>query len=70
MEFDLSRKINYYFNELAMIPRASRKEKAASDYIVSFAKEHGLNWKQDKVWNVLVDKPASAGYEDAEPVIL
>ena len=38
MEFDLTKRINYYFNELAMIPRASRNEKAASDYIVAFAK--------------------------------
>ena len=70
MEFDLTKRINYYFNELAMIPRASRNEKAASDYIVAFAKAHGLPWKQDHVWNVLVDKPASPGYESAEPVIL
>ncbi len=70
MEFDLTKKINFYFNELARIPRASRNEKAASDYIVAFAEAHGLPYKQDHVWNVLVDKPASPGYENAETVIL
>jgi dipeptidase D len=70
MEFDLSKRHCYYFNEIAKIPHGSRNEKALSDYIVSFAKAHGYAWKQDEVFNVLVDKPASPGYEDCAPVIL
>lgn len=70
MEFDLSKRYCYYFNEISKIPRGSRNEKAVSDYLVAFAKEHGLAWKQDEVFNVIIDKPASEGYEDSEPVIL
>ena len=70
MEFDLSKKHCYYFNEISAIPRGSRNEKAVSDYVCEFAKAHGLAYKQDEVWNVIVDKPATPGYEDAEPVIL
>ena len=70
MEFDLSKRHCYWFNELAMIPRGSGNEKAASDFIVSFAREHGLKYRQDHVWNVIVDKPASPGYENAEPLIM
>ena len=70
MEFDLSKRHCYYFNEIAKIPHGSRNEKALSDYIVSFAKVHGYAWKQDEVFNVLVDKPASPGYEECAPVIL
>ncbi|MBR0130188.1 MAG: aminoacyl-histidine dipeptidase, partial [Firmicutes bacterium] len=70
MEFDLSKRYCYYFNELSKIPRGSRNEKAASDWVVEFAKAHGLKYTQDEVWNVVVDKPASPGYEDKPPIIL
>lgn len=70
MEFDLSKRYCYYFNELSKIPRGSRNEKAASDWVCEFAKAHGLAYKQDEVWNVIVDKPASPGYEGKPPIIL
>ena len=70
MEFDLNKRHCYYFNEVAKIPRGSFNEKAVSDYLAAFAKENGLAYKQDDKFNVIIDKPASPGYEDNEPVIL
>ena len=70
MEFDLNKRHCYYFNEISLIPRGSKNEKAISDYIVAFAKEHGLTYKQDDFWNVIVDKPATEGYENATPIVL
>ena len=70
MNFDLSKRYCYYFNEISRIPRGSRNEKAISDYICDFAEKHGLKYKQDAIWNVMVDKPASKGYENSEPIIL
>lgn len=70
MDFDLNKKYCYYFNEISAIPRGSRNEKAVSDYVVEFAKARGLTYKQDEVWNVIVDKPGSAGHENDEPVIM
>ncbi|HAE17393.1 MAG TPA: aminoacyl-histidine dipeptidase, partial [Erysipelotrichaceae bacterium] len=70
MEFDLNKRHCYWFDALAQIPRGSGNEKAASDFIVQFAKDHGLTYKQDHVWNVIVDKPASPGNEDAQPLIM
>ena len=70
MEFDLSKRFNYYFNEISKIPRGSKNEKAISDYLVSFAENHGLACKQDDILNVIITKPASCGYEDAEPVMM
>lgn len=58
-----------YFRELSNIPRASFNEKAASDYVVNFAKERNLRYIQDAMNNVIVFKDASAGYEDA-PVLM
>ncbi|MBR3357447.1 MAG: beta-Ala-His dipeptidase [Solobacterium sp.] len=70
MEFDLGKRYCYYFNEISKIPHGSRNEKAVSDYVCEFARKHGLPYKQDSVWNVTIDKPASPGYENSEPVIL
>lgn len=70
MKFDLQKRQCYWFNEIAKIPRGSRNEKAVSDFVVQFARDHGLAWHQDEVWNVTVDKPASKGYEKASVLIL
>lgn len=63
-------KIISYFTQLNMIPRASGDEKAASDFIVEFAKGLGLWVKQDEYNNVLVKKPGTEGMEDKPAVIL
>lgn len=70
MEFDLSKRHCFYFNETTKIPHGSRNEKALSDYVVEFAKAHNLKYVQDHVWNVIVYKDATEGYEDAAPLIL
>lgn len=59
-----------YFGELSNIPRGSGNEKGVSDYLVSFAKEHGLEVIQDKAYNVIIKKPGSKGYENSPGVIL
>ena len=63
-------RVFYYFEEISRIPRPSFKEKAISDYLVEFAKAHGLSCEQDEYYNVIIFRPASPGYEDCEPVIL
>ena len=59
-----------YFEEISRIPRASYKEEKIADYLVEFAKNHNLDYKRDEVHNVIIYKPASAGYEDHGAVIL
>lgn len=63
-------KVFYYFEELSRIPHPSYQEKKISDYLVSFAKERNLEHYQDSLYNVIIIKEASPGYEEAEPVIL
>ena len=59
-----------FFEEISSIPRPSHHEKAISDYLVRFAKERGLEYYQDGLYNVIIIKEASEGYEDQEPLIL
>ena len=59
-----------YFEEMAAIPHGSRNTKAISDYLVEFAKKYHLEHYQDKLNNVVIIKEATAGYENAEPIII
>ena len=68
MNFDLSKRHCYYFNELAKIPHGSKNEKAISDYIVNKAKELGLRYLQDEMFNVIVYKDGTNN--STSPVIL
>ncbi|MGT2812157.1 aminoacyl-histidine dipeptidase [Streptococcus minor] len=59
-----------WFYQINQIPRESGNEKAVSDFLVHFAKERQLDVEQDELWNVIIRKPASSGYEEAETVII
>ena len=67
---DHSKKHHKFFEEMTRIPHGSFNEKAYSDYLVEFAKARGLAYEQDEVYNVIICKPATPGYEDHAPVIL
>lgn len=63
-------KVFDYFEELSAIPRGSGNTDAVSAYCMSFAEAHGLEARRDEFNNVVIKKPASAGYEGHAPVIL
>lgn len=64
------KRVFHYFEEITKIPHGSGNTKEISDYLVNFAKEHGLSYVQDEMNNVVIYKPAYKGYEDAPVVIL
>ena len=70
MEFEITNRPRFFFKETTKIPHGSRNEKAISDYVVEFAKSHNLKYVQDEVFNVIVYKDASEGYEAYEPLVL
>lgn len=63
-------KVFEYFEELSAIPRGSGNTDAISAYCVAFAEERGLEVSRDSLNNVVIKKPASAGYEGHDTVIL
>ena len=63
-------RVFYHFEEIAKIPHGSGNTKQISDYLVSFAKEHNLEHYQDEINNVIIIKEATAGYENADAVII
>ena len=64
------KKVFAFFEEMCAIPHGSRNNTAISNYLAKFAADRGLEYYQDTAENVVIIKPATAGYEAAEPVIL
>ena len=60
----------YYFDKLTKIPRCSCEEEKIRDYLISFAKDHNLEYKTDTIGNVVIVKEATEGYEDVDSIIL
>lgn len=59
-----------WFYELNQIPRCSGQEKEVSDFLVDFAQTRDLEVHQDEIYNVIIKKPGTKGYENADPVII
>lgn len=60
----------HYFEEICAIPHGSGNVEALSNYLADFAESRGFSWIQDEWKNIIIIKEASAGYEEAEPIIL
>lgn len=60
----------HYFEKICAIPHGSGNVKEISDYLVEFAKNRNLEYIQDEMYNVIIKKPGTKGYEAKEPVII
>ena len=58
------------FAEICKVPRPSKHEEQISQWLQSFAKDHGIECVADEAMNVIMRVPAPPGYEDHEGVIL
>ena len=58
------------FDEITKVPRPSKHEEKIGKYLVEFAKSHNLENQCDAIGNVVIRKPATAGYESRPTVVL
>ena len=58
------------FAEICKVPRPSKHEERISQWLQSFAAEHGIECVADDAMNVIMRVPATTGYENHEGVIL
>ena len=58
------------FDAITKVPRPSKKEGKVIEFLIDFAKQHNLEWQRDEIGNVVMRKPATAGYEERPTVIL
>lgn len=63
-------RVFHYFEEITRIPRGSGNSDKIIEYCVNFAKKHSLEYVVDEIGNVLISKPASAGYDKSEGIVL
>lgn len=63
-------KVFYYFEEICNIPHGSGNLDKISGYLADFAAKRGLFHIRDASNNVIIVKEATAGYEEAAPIIL
>ena len=58
------------FLEITKIPRPSGKEDAICAYLIDFAEKNGFAWQTDDAGNLMIDVPATAGYENHPGVVI
>ncbi len=68
-EYRNAERVFHYFEEISKIPHGSGNTAQIADYLVSFARDHGLEYLRDEYDNVIIRKPATRGYENRPTVI-
>ena len=58
------------FKALNGIPRPSHHEEQVADFLCQFAERLHLEYERDAANCVVIRKPATKGYEQAEPIVL
>lgn len=59
-----------YFYQLTQIPRPSKHEEAIQAFMLDFAQSLSLTAFRDEIGNIIIQKPATAGYENCKGVVL
>lgn len=59
-----------FFEEISSIPHGSGNTSMMTDYLMNFAKERNIWAIRDEIGNVIMRKPATAGYEDVPGIII
>ena len=58
------------FKEICAIPHPSKHEKEITEWLLKWAKEHGIAVVVDAVGNIIFSKPATKGFENRKGVVL
>lgn len=58
------------FDDITRVPRPSKREGKIIEWLQAFAKKHGIDYQTDATGNVVMRKPATAGFEGRPAVIL
>ena len=70
IKHEKTKQILALFEEISAIPRCSKNEEKIAAFLVDWAQKNNLTAKQDKVGNVLIQVPATPGYEKTGTVVI
>jgi dipeptidase D len=59
-----------HFDELSQVPRPSKREEKAVEFVKDYARKNGFKFKEDKVGNVVIQVPGSKGKEKSPTIVL
>ncbi len=59
-----------HFYELSQVPRPSKREEKAVEFVREFARKNNFKFDEDKVGNIVIHVPASKGKEKSQTVVL
>lgn len=62
-------KLIKFFYKISKVPRNSTQENQIANWLCDFASERNLEYRKDELYNVLIKKRASNGYENKKPII-
>lgn len=63
-------KLWYYFEEISQIPRASGNERGILDYLLRFARERGIEHREDGAGNIVMRRPVGEKYTGLPAVVI
>jgi len=70
IEHEYTKKILSAFEQVSQVSRPSKKEEKIVAWLLNWAAENGLEARSDEALNVLIDVPASAGFENSQTLVL
>lgn len=59
-----------HFYELSQIPRPSKREEKAVEFVREYARKNNFNFDEDKVGNIVIHVPATKGKEKSPTTVL
>ncbi len=59
-----------FFEEITKVPRPSKREEKILAYLINFANDNKLEYKQDEIGNITIIREASLGRENDATVVL
>lgn len=65
-----SKDVFKFFKEISNIPRPSYKEEQIANYLINFAKERGLEYYTDELFNVIIKKAGTFHLKNAPTVAI
>ena len=69
-DHEYTHKILDAFRQISQVPRPSKKEEKIAAWLMNWAAEKGLEARTDDALNVLIEVPATAGFEDSQTLVL
>lgn len=70
IEHEYTAKILDAFHQISQVPRPSKKEEKIVAWLMNWAVENGLEARKDDAMNVLIEVPATSGYENSQTLVL